>query len=1653
MPRPPAHVSGRFAAVVGCVIACGFLATVRAQTIPAFPGAEGAGAYAKGGRSGDVYHVTNTNASGAGSLAYGLTTGVPSAGRTIVFDVSGYAHISTELRVTAAKITIAGQTAPGDGFGLKDGTFRISGDDIVIRHLRFRAGHTADAIDLDSGSINSILDHCDAMFGGDENFSSFNSPPENMTFQWGLNAWGIESHSCGGLWDQNHVTCHHSLWAHNHTRNPKARPSVLDWTNNVTYDWDIGFIMGDSETPASWKANVRGNYFICPPGNVRTRALEKANLDRNGVPNFSIYVLNNLFDKDGDSALNGQDYGYGIASGSYATLPAAAVNTGLAGAIDSPLTAYKKIVSAAGALRLGVDANRPLRDEVGTILVNNLVTRTRKHISSVSQTGASNGGFGTLASAQAPADTDRDGMPDYWEGALGLSVAIDDHTGVLSAAQLTASFFPASTSAGYTWLEEYLHFLAIPHGVVAKRTATDGGANDTFLDVDLRKFASGFATAPVFYVTNISGGAVTTLNAADGRVLGDGHTVRFKPTLNTFGRGKFTFTVTDGADAWTQPCAILISASGIPRDLVWQGESALNQWNTTAQNWLGAGATTAFSGGDNVLFAELGSAPPVIDSVINAGTVVVDAAKYYVFDGTGSLSGTTLTKSGTGWLTLTNTGPNGFPGGAVINDGGVIAELNSALGTGPVTLAGGTLELRAQLANPLTVAGDVTLVSTGTRQFDGAISGAGALAVGVGSNATFTLAAAMTNFTGTVSLGASGGSPTAYLRLNSGTNANTGSSTALFDLGVSNATLLNRNGNTTINLGALTGGANTTLTGAGSSDAPSTYVVGANGMSTIFAGHITDNRSGAATTAITKTGAGTFTLSGTSSHTGATTVSAGALAVTGTLGNTAVTVAANATLSGAGTIGSATGGALTAATSSIISPGNAPGEAGTLRIGNGLNLSAATLPFDLSDTPAGANSDQILMNGGVLTYVAAPTFVFNFINEVLGNGTYLLVTGGTSLTGSGSPPHPSSNLPTNTRQSLALTRSAAGSTSYLRLVVAATANGSAPASLIWTGASSMWDLNTSASWSGGPTATFFNFDAVTFNDSGPGGTVSIPALVSPRLITVNLTSKAYTLDTGTTGGIGGGAKLIKDGTGTLTLSGGSSFTGGSTLRAGTVVLANALANQSGFGTGRIRFEGGTLTMAGHTGDQLVQYPAMPNDLEVPAGFTGTIDLTQRGPEAEEGIYPVLSGGLAGGGTLNLNVRYVRGDIYGNWSAFTGAINVTEVASNGEFRFGRDYSYWGFPQAALYLTNAITGQFTGNLAQGAGTTIEVGSLAGATGSRWNGGPVLGRSLTYRIGGRNTDATFAGTLAEQSVGSVSGFVITNGGSGYTSAPAVTLSGGGSSGATASAILTGGVVTEIKVANRGNFYTSAPTVTISGGGGAGAAATATLGVTITSFVKTGAGIWTLSGASDYHGGTTVEQGTLRISGTVKSGGANFEVLSGAALDLVGGTIVTSDLQVAGSASFTGRGAITGDLTNAGTVTCGAGALAITGDVVNNGTMRFTGGAALSATGHFVNNGVIDLLTGAPALPADLENNGVVIDSTSLGQVEASKSGNVVTLKVRGYTQHAYQLQRADSLVTPIWSNVGSPQVPLANGPLLTFMDNAATGVQRFYRITVSP
>ncbi len=193
------------------ILECGLLAigllmmpSQAPAQIKAFPQAEGFGAAAHGGRGGDVYHVTNLNDSGTGSLRFGIDN-APTSGRTIVFDVCGWIDLNSKLGIVKEKrnITIAGQTAPG-GIGVRGNQFSVGSDDTIIRHMRFRPGKSAgrlDSLSISSGS-NVIFDHVSAGFSYDENASANATSRHgisNFTVQYSSVSFGLEDHSAGSL--------------------------------------------------------------------------------------------------------------------------------------------------------------------------------------------------------------------------------------------------------------------------------------------------------------------------------------------------------------------------------------------------------------------------------------------------------------------------------------------------------------------------------------------------------------------------------------------------------------------------------------------------------------------------------------------------------------------------------------------------------------------------------------------------------------------------------------------------------------------------------------------------------------------------------------------------------------------------------------------------------------------------------------------------------------------------------------------------------------------------------------------------------------------------------------------------------------------------------------------------------------------------------------------------------------------------------------------------------------------------------------------------------------------------------------------------------------------------------------------------------------
>jgi len=489
--------------ITGGVTTTGDIWSFTTQSLPAFPEAEGFGRLVTGARgagSPTVYHVTNLNASGSGSFAAGAVL----SNRYIVFDVGGYITISSKLGITGNNLTIAGQTAPG-GIGIKGAGVSIGGDNIILRHMRFRPGDSAssaDALNINSNVDGLIIDHCSIQFGTDENNSMDN--PLATTVQWTFNAWGLQTHSCGSLLYARDTTVHHTLWAHNHTRNPKSRDGLLDWVNNIVFDWDIPFICADS-TGGYHYANVVNSYFISALSG-QSMTFTSALLDSMGNPTYHMYLDNTLSDMDTDGVLDGTDKGYRTISGRVEQM-AGPFSRGYTIQTDSPLDAYRRVLSLGGAMPWE-------RDEVDGMLVADVANQTRRIIDSEMDLWVSNWGFGTLGGGTRPADSDNDGMPDFWEEATGTSKTVADFNGDIDG-------------DGYKNIEEYLNWLGSPNAQTMK---------NTYVDVDLRKFSAGFGTSATYGVSGAVNGSITMTGS---------FTARFTPTTNFAGLGRFDLLVTD----------------------------------------------------------------------------------------------------------------------------------------------------------------------------------------------------------------------------------------------------------------------------------------------------------------------------------------------------------------------------------------------------------------------------------------------------------------------------------------------------------------------------------------------------------------------------------------------------------------------------------------------------------------------------------------------------------------------------------------------------------------------------------------------------------------------------------------------------------------------------------------------------------------------------------------------------------------------------------------------------------------------------------------------------------------------------------------------------------------------------------------------------
>lgn len=255
--------------------------------ILAFPGAEGGGAYSFGGRGGKVYVVTNLNDSGPGSLRWACEQG---GARIVVFNVAGIIRLKTPLIIRAPYITIAGQTAPGDGVCVAGESVWLNTHDVVIRYMRFRRGETYvgrrdDAIGGNPVG-NIMIDHVSASWGLDENMSMYrhmyndstgkpevklgtvNITIQNSIFSEALDTW---NHAFGSTLGGENCAFVRNLWADNAARNPSIGwNGIFNFANNVMFNWVHRSIDGGDYTA---QYNIINNYFKPGPLTPKTEAI------------------------------------------------------------------------------------------------------------------------------------------------------------------------------------------------------------------------------------------------------------------------------------------------------------------------------------------------------------------------------------------------------------------------------------------------------------------------------------------------------------------------------------------------------------------------------------------------------------------------------------------------------------------------------------------------------------------------------------------------------------------------------------------------------------------------------------------------------------------------------------------------------------------------------------------------------------------------------------------------------------------------------------------------------------------------------------------------------------------------------------------------------------------------------------------------------------------------------------------------------------------------------------------------------------------------------------------------------------------------------------------------------------------------------------
>jgi len=652
------------------LVAAGMLniAPVSAADQLAFPGAAGWGRFAKGARATSaptVYHVTNLNDSGTGSLR----DAVSKSNRIVVFDVSGIIKIKSRI-VFSSNLYVAGQTAPGEGVTVYGNGVSFSGaSNIICRYLRVRMGHGGDSGKDCAGianGTNMIFDHCSFSWGLDETFSinpDGKGDLGNITLQNCIFGQGLLTHSAGGLMQADNITLYRNFYCDNATRNNKIK-GINQYANNVVYNWSNGcYIMGGDSEGSSY-VNIESNLFINGPAKGGN-CFGGANAD------FHCYGDDNWQDNNMDGVFD----------------PYLVTDYSAATRVDKPYD-YPQLDLYNGNELLEkniptVGASLPYRDQSDCYMVDEVMSYGKQGKIITYETSLPIGAPDTWDwwKGDAVKDSDGDGMPDAWEIANGTDPNKDDAT-VIAA-------------NGYLNIENYINSITVSDRQFFLRkpiTLQLSSATTTTLTLTWRDYTyaeEGFGVeikqADGTWKEAARTGANATSCQVTGLEPGTQYEMRVFAFANNGGEEKRSDYAT-GTFTTRQVEVGIIDIDAFEPDVTLGEEQTV--WDKATTAWKEG---RAYADGNNVLLNTDADKTVTINGDVAPKAVVVNGTGALTVDGVIGGNATSVNKGNEGTLVLN--GKNTYTGATVLHNG--VLEFNSLANGGQPSAIGASLNFPA----------------------------------------------------------------------------------------------------------------------------------------------------------------------------------------------------------------------------------------------------------------------------------------------------------------------------------------------------------------------------------------------------------------------------------------------------------------------------------------------------------------------------------------------------------------------------------------------------------------------------------------------------------------------------------------------------------------------------------------------------------------------------------------------------------------------------------------------------------------------------------------------------------------------------------------------------------------------------------------------